>query len=61
MAIENLPSDPMMLLSFTNTRLRDDEINLDDFCSQFQVERSFLEEKLDKIGYTYNNDLNKFI
>lgn len=61
MAIESLPKDPMMLLSFVNTRLRDDGISLDDFASQFQVERSFIEEKLDKIGYTYNNDLRKFI
>ena len=59
--ITNLPKDPMMLLSFVNTRLRDDGISLDDFASQFQVERSFIEEKLDKIGYTYNNDLRKFI
>ena len=61
MAIESLPKDSMMLLSFVNTRLRDDGISLDDFASQFQVERSFIEEKLDKIGYTYNNELNKFI
>ncbi|MBP3621173.1 MAG: DUF4250 domain-containing protein [Lachnospiraceae bacterium] len=61
MAIESLPKDPMMLLSFVNTRLRDDGISLDDFASQFQVERSYIEEKLDKIGYTYNNDLRKFI
>lgn len=61
MAIESLPKDSMMLLSFVNTRLRDDGISLDDFASQFQVERSFIEEKLDKIGYTYNNELRKFI
>lgn len=61
MAIESLPKDPIMLLSFVNTRLRDDGISLDDFASQFQVERSYIEEKLDKIGYTYNNDLRKFI
>ncbi len=61
MAIENIPNDPMMLLSFVNTRLRDDDITLDEFAGQFHVEKKLIEEKLDKIGYTYNNDLRKFI
>ena len=51
----------MMLLSFVNTRLRDDKITLDEFASQFGVDKSLIEEKLDKIGYTYNNDLNRFV
>ncbi len=61
MAIENLPNDPMMLLSFVNTRLRDEGISLSDFAKEFQVEQSIIEEKLDKIGYSYNNDLRKFV
>ncbi len=61
MAIEKIPNDPMMLLSFVNTRLRDDVITLEEFCNQFQIDMSVVEEKLDKIGYTYNNDLRKFI
>ena len=61
MALDNLPKDTMMLLSFVNTRLRDDKITLDEFASQFGVDKSSIEEKLDKIGYTYNNDLNRFV
>lgn len=61
MAIEQLPKDPMMLLSFINTRLRDEDIDLDGFCSQFQVKRSEIEEKLAKLDYTYHADLNKFV
>lgn len=61
MAIENLPKDPMMLLSFVNTRMRDEGLNLMEFCSQFQIEQNEIEEKLDKLGYSYNNDLRKFI
>lgn len=61
MALDNLPGDPMMLLSFVNTRLRDDGINIDEFAAQFDVDRKEIEEKLDKIGYTYNNELNRFV
>ncbi len=61
MAIEKLPNDPMMLLSFVNTRMRDDKLSLEELCKQFDVETKEIEEKLDKIGYTYNNDLKKFL
>lgn len=61
MAIEKLPNDPMMLLSFVNTRMRDDKLSLKELCKQFDVETKEIEEKLDKIGYTYNNDLKKFL
>ena len=50
MAIENLPKDPMMLLSFVNTRLRDDGINLED-----------LEQKLAAVDYKYDDKLNRFV
>ncbi len=60
MAIEHLPNDPAMLLSFINTALRDKSIDLEELCKSFGVEKSFVEEKLDKLGYTYNNELNKF-
>lgn len=61
MAIGKLPDDAMMLLSFVNTRMRDDNISLDDLCVQFEADRAKLEEKLDKIGYTYNDELHRFV
>lgn len=61
MAIDKIPNDPVMLLSFVNTSLRDDGINLDEFCKKFMISKADVEEKLDKLGYTYNNELNKFI
>ena len=61
MALDNLPGDPMMLLSFVNTRLRDDRINLDEFAIQFGVSRNDIEAALDKVDYTYNVELNKFV
>jgi len=61
MAINSLPKDPMMLLSFVNTRLRDDGITLEEFAKEFQIDKNIIEKELDKIGYTYNNDLKKFV
>lgn len=61
MALDNLPKDPMMLLSFVNTRLRDDGIKLSDFCAQFEVEEDIIKERLSAIDYTYDLELNKFI
>lgn len=61
MQIDNMPSDAMMLLSFLNTRMRDEHVTLDELCNQFGVDRKNIEEKLDKLGYTYNNKLCKFI
>ncbi|MBQ8318128.1 MAG: DUF4250 domain-containing protein [Lachnospiraceae bacterium] len=56
-----MPKDPVMLLSFVNTSLRDKGIGLEELCKSFGVDVKEIEEKLDKIGYTYNNELNKFV
>ncbi len=56
-----LPNDPMILLSFINTKLRDDYPSLDALCDDLQEDKAELEEKLKAIDYTYNAELNKFI
>ncbi|MBQ9934965.1 MAG: DUF4250 domain-containing protein [Lachnospiraceae bacterium] len=56
-----MPKDPMMLLSFVNTSLRDKGIDLEELCKSFCIDKKEIQEKLDKIGYTYNNELNRFI
>lgn len=61
MAIDALPKDPVMLLSFLNTRMRDEHINLTELCGQFGVNRDEIENRLKNIGYLYNEELNKFI
>ena len=61
MSVSNMPNDPMMLLSFVNTRMRDEGISLEELCAQFQTEKAVVEEKLDKMGYSYNNELKKFV
>lgn len=57
----NIPNDPVMLLSFVNTQLRDNYPSLDEFCSSFGVDRAGLEEKLQKLDYMYDKDKNRFV
>lgn len=56
----NLPNDPVMLLSFVNTQLRDFYSSLDDFCGAFHIEAASLCEKLSAIDYEYDAATNQF-
>ena len=56
----NLPKDPMILLSFVNTKLRDENQSLEEFCIENDLEIKFLKEKLNEIGFQYNAKLNQF-
>ena len=58
---QNIPNDPVMLLSFVNTQLRDFFTTLDLFCENFNVDRSELEEKLKSIDYEYYAATNQFV
>jgi hypothetical protein len=56
-----LPQDPMILLSYVNTQLRDHYATLDEFCATEGVERSALEAKLASIDYEYDAQRNAFV
>ena len=56
-----LPNDPIMLLSYVNTQLRDNYSSLDDFCASMDVDRSQLEEKLKMVNYEYDAERNAFV
>lgn len=49
-----------MLLSVVNTRLRDEYSNLDELCSDLQIDRKELETKLSQAGFTYIPEINQF-
>ena len=49
-----LPNQPMILLSFINTKLRDDFASLDELCDDFHVAKDEIEEKLASIDYEYD-------
>lgn len=57
----DLPNDPMILLSYINTKLRDFYKSFDDFCEDTNCNKDEIINKLQSIGYEYNNELNKFI
>ncbi len=61
MGLLDMPKDPVMLLSFVNMRLRDEEINLAEFAAGFSVSEESIKEKLSAVGYTYDEKLNKFV
>ena len=56
----NLPKDPIMLLSFVNTQLRDNYPSLDELASAYGVSAEEIEEKLNAIDYTYDKENNRF-
>ncbi len=58
--MNQLPSDPMMLLSYINMKLRDMYASLDALCDDMQIDRKDLEEKLRNIGFEYSEENNKF-
>lgn len=59
--MDTLPKDPVMLLSVVNTNLRDFYRSLDDFCRAKDVDKSEIEEKLEKINYSYDATSNQFV
>ena len=56
----NIPKDPYMLLSFINTKLRDDFDTVDDGCETYNVHKQELQQKLNNIGYKYITNENQF-
>lgn len=56
----NVPKEPYMLLSFINTKLRDDFESLNSFCDSYNIDKKEIEEKLGKIGYKYILGENQF-
>jgi len=58
--MDKLPQDPFMLMSFVNTKLRDDYRSLDELCKSLDVDRSELEARLRAAGFEYNEAQNKF-
>ena len=55
-----LPSDGAMLLSFLNTKLRDEYSSLDELLEDCGADRGEVEEKLRALGYEYDPSRNAF-
>ena len=57
----NIPNDPMMLLSFINTKLRDEYSSLELLCDDLELDVCSITNKLSSIDYSYNKALNRFV
>ena len=56
-----LPNDPVMLLSFINTKLRDEFDSFEELCNDLNESSNLISEKLASIDYYYDQKLNKFV
>ena len=55
-----MPKDIHMLVSMINMKLRDFYSNLDQYCEDVDINKDELINKLSKVGYEYNIELNQF-
>lgn len=58
---QNLPKDPVILLSFVNTQMRDHNLSLSEFCADFNIGEEELTKKLSDIQYRYDAVQKQFI
>lgn len=58
--MSNLPADPFILLSFVNTKLRDDYPSLEALCDDLGIDRAELEATLRDAGFDYMESANQF-
>ena len=56
-----IPNDPMILLSYINTQLRDNYPDFEELCKSLCVDGDEIKQKLSTIDYSYDKTLNKFI
>lgn len=56
-----IPNDPVILLSYVNTQLRDFYSSLDAFCEDKNLSKDELIEKLKSIDYAYDEVTNQFV
>lgn len=55
-----IPNDPVILLSYLNTQLRDNYPSLEEFCKSNALDADAIKAKLAGIGYTYDEAQNRF-
>lgn len=55
-----LPKDPVILLSYINTQLRDFYESYEELCKSLSLDKEEIAEKLRSIGYEYQEDINQF-
>ena len=59
--MDNLPKDPVMLLSVINTKLRDQYPSLDALVEDMGINKADIETALNTINYEYDSIRNQFV
>lgn len=58
--MDKLPKDPIILLSYVNTQLRDNYNSLEEMCQALDTDESSIISVLSGIGYRYEPAQNSF-
>ena len=56
----SIHQDPIMLMSYLNTQLRDFYPSLEELCKSLDLEQEPLEQKLSEAGFQYDPARNQF-
>ena len=56
-----IPRDPVILLSFVNTKLRDEFHSLSEFCAALDADEAAIRETLAALNYEYDTGRNQFV
>ena len=56
-----LPQDPYILLSYVNTKLRDEYSGLSELCAALDADEGEVTAALDALGYHYDQPQNCFV
>lgn len=56
-----IPKDPMILLSYINTQLRDFYPSLAELCKSLEVSEDEIKGNLQDVDYAYDEKLNQFV
>ena len=57
----SVPMDPIILLSYINTQLRDKYKNLSELCDDLGINENDIKSRLAGVNYTYNEQQNRFL
>lgn len=59
--MSSIPKDPVMLLSYINTQLRDFYPNIEELCSALSLSKEELDKTLSSIDYQYDREKNQYV
>lgn len=57
----DIPQDPIILVSYVNTKLRDQFATLEELCHTYELDEVELRNTLDSVDYQYDETTNQFV